>query len=52
MGDLEGWSEETHLENLFKMRPAGVTSKKDMGDLKIAVAILSCSLRDAYANHM
>ncbi|SPQ22878.1 d6a1c3b8-71d0-44be-a489-1483a1fe840d [Thermothielavioides terrestris] len=28
------------------MRPAGVTSKNDMGDLKIAVAILSCNLRD------
>jgi hypothetical protein len=38
----------THLENLFNIRPAGVTSKKDIGDLKIAVAILSCSFRDAY----
>jgi hypothetical protein len=46
------WEPDTHLENLFKMRPAGVTSKKDMGDLKMAVAILSCNLRDAYANHM
>ncbi len=43
---------DTHLENLLRMRPAGVTSKKDMGDLKIAVAILSCNLRDAYANRM
>jgi hypothetical protein len=43
---------DTHLENLFRMRPAGVTSKKDMGDLKIAVAILSCNFRDAYANHL
>ena len=43
---------DTHLENLFRMRPAGVTSKNDMGDLKIAVAILSCNLRDAYANRM
>jgi hypothetical protein len=30
-----------YLENRFKIRPAGVTSKKDMGDLKMAVAILS-----------
>jgi hypothetical protein len=47
-----GRATDTHLENLFRMRPAGVTSKKDMGDLKIAVAILSCNLRDACANHM
>lgn len=33
------------------MRPAGVTSKKDMGDLKMAVAIRSCNFLDAYANH-
>ena len=48
------WSRTTgtHLENRFRMRPAGVTSKKDMGDLKMAVAIFSCNLRDAYANHM
>lgn len=39
----------THLENLFSIRPAGVMSKKDMGDRKIAVAILSCSFLDAYA---
>lgn len=29
------------------MRPAGVVSKKLIGDLKIAKAILSCNLRDA-----
>jgi hypothetical protein len=37
----------THLVNLFRMRPAGVVSKKLIGDRKIANAILSCSLRDA-----
>jgi hypothetical protein len=37
----------THLENLFKILPAGVTSKKDIGDLKMAVAILSCNFLDA-----
>ena len=37
-----------HLENLFRIRPAGVTSKKDIGDLKMAVAILSCNFREAY----
>ena len=51
-GSWRGRATDTHLENLFRMRPAGVTSKKDMGDLKIAVAILSCNLRDACANHM
>jgi hypothetical protein len=45
-------NQETHLENLFRIRPAGVTSKNDMGDLKIAVAILSCSFLDACANHV
>jgi hypothetical protein len=28
--------ESTHLEKRFRMRPAGVVSKKVMGDLKIA----------------
>jgi hypothetical protein len=37
----------THLENLFRILPAGVTSKKDIGDLKMAVAILSCNFLDA-----
>lgn len=31
----------------MRIRPAGVISKKDMGDRKIAVAILSCSFLDA-----
>jgi len=38
----------THLENLFRILPAGVTSKKDIGDLNMAVAILSCNFLDAY----
>lgn len=38
----------THLENLLRILPAGVTSKKDIGDLKMAVAILSCNFLDAY----
>jgi len=42
-----GRLEAAYLENLFKIRPAGVTSKKDIGDRKMAVAILSCSFRDA-----
>ena len=37
----------THLENLFNILPAGVTSKNDIGDLKMAVAILSCSFLEA-----
>ena len=41
-------SDKTYLENLFKMRPAGVVSKKLIGDLKIANAIRSCSLREAW----
>lgn len=36
-----------YLENLFRMRPLGVVSKKLMGDRKMAWAILSCNLRDA-----
>lgn len=46
-GFVDGKDGETHLENLFRIRPAGVTSKKDIGDRKIAVAILSCSFLDA-----
>lgn len=37
----------THLENLFRILPAGVTSKKDIGDLKMAMAIRSCNFLDA-----
>ena len=40
--------DSTYLENLFKMRPLGVVSKKFIGDRKMACAILSCSLREAY----
>ena len=36
-----------YLENRFNMRPEGVVSKKLMGDLKIAYAIRSWSLREA-----
>ena len=38
----------TNLENRLSIRPDGVVSKKVIGDLKMAYAILSCSLRDAY----
>jgi len=31
----------TYLEKRFRIRPVGVTSKNDMGDLKIAIAIFS-----------
>ena len=37
-----------YLENRFKMRPAGVVSKKLIGDLKMANAILSCNFREAF----
>jgi hypothetical protein len=36
-----------YLENRLSMRPAGVVSKKLIGDLNIAKAILSCNFRDA-----
>jgi hypothetical protein len=39
----------TYLENRFRMRPAGVVSKKLIGLLKIANAILSCNFLDACA---
>ncbi len=32
---------EAHLEKRFKILPAGVVSKKDMGDRKMLKAILS-----------
>lgn len=34
--DMQGLEQITHLEKRFRMRPAGVVSKKVMGDLKIA----------------
>ena len=36
-----------YLENRLRMRPAGVVSKKLIGDLNMAKAILSCNFRDA-----
>lgn len=36
------------LEKRFKTRPEGVVSKKLIGDRKIAYAIRSWNLRDAY----
>jgi hypothetical protein len=35
----------TYLENRLRMRPAGVVSKKLIGERKIAKAIRSCSFR-------
>ena len=37
----------TSLENLFKILPKGVVSKKYMGDLKILVNMVKCSLDEA-----
>ena len=37
-------STHTSLEKRFKMRPAGVVSKKDMGLRKIAIAIFWCKI--------
>ena len=37
----------TYLEKRLSMRPVGVTSKNDMGDLKMALAIFSWSFREA-----
>lgn len=36
-----------YLEKRFKILPVGVFSKNDIGDLKIALAIRSCSFREA-----
>lgn len=38
----------TYLENLFRIRPVGVVSKKIIGDLNMAKAIRSCSLLNAH----
>jgi hypothetical protein len=38
----------TYLEKRFNMRPAGVVSKKLIGERKIAKAILSWSFREAW----
>ena len=37
-----------YLENRLRIRPAGVVSKKLIGDLNMANAIRSCNFRDAY----
>ena len=37
----------TSLENLFKILPKGVVSKKYMGDLKIRVNMVKCNLDEA-----
>lgn len=34
--NMQGREKSTYLEKRFKMRPAGVVSKKVIGDLKIA----------------
>ena len=36
IGGMQGHEEATYLEKRFRMRPAGVVSKKVIGDLKIA----------------
>ena len=36
-----------YLENRLSIRPAGVVSKKLIGDLNMANAILSCNFREA-----
>jgi hypothetical protein len=46
-----GAAGKTNLENLLRILPAGVVSKKLIGDLKIANAIRSCSFRDAYVKN-
>jgi len=38
----------TYLEKRLSIRPAGVVSKKLIGLLKMAKAILSCNLREAW----
>ena len=38
---------ETYLEKRFRTRPMGFVSKNDMGDRKIAIAMRSCSFREA-----
>lgn len=35
------------LENLFRIRPMGVVSKNDMGDLRMLESIFECSSPDA-----
>lgn len=37
-----------YLEKRLRILPVGVVSKNDMGDLKMALAMRSWSLRDAY----
>lgn len=40
---------QTYLENRLSMRPAGVVSKKVMGDRKMAKAMRSCSFLLAWS---
>lgn len=42
----------TNLEKRLSILPAGVVSKKLIGDRKIAKAILSCNFREAFPNHV
>jgi hypothetical protein len=42
------WEGKTYLENRLSMRPAGVVSKKLIGERKIAKAIRSCNFRLAW----
>jgi hypothetical protein len=44
---LEMESAPTCLEKRLRMRPAGVVSKKLIGERNMANAILSCNLREA-----
>jgi hypothetical protein len=47
LGSFRCGAGKANLENRLRMRPAGVVSKKLIGLRKIAIAILSCSFRDA-----
>ena len=48
VGDEVTRQASTYPENRLRIRPAGVVSKNLIGDLKMAKAILSWSLREAY----
>jgi len=49
--ETESCVESTYLENRLRMRPAGVVSKKLIGERKMANAIRSCNLRLACVSH-
>lgn len=40
----------TYLEKRFKILPVGVVSKKDIGERKMALAILSCNFLEAFVS--